>query len=101
MVPLFLAIFLMKVRQEVDGLQDRHLQLAFMLCNLHLHFLRQEIGGLWEKHLQPSTCLYSKIEITTGGVPIMAQWFTDPASIHDDAGLMPGLTQWVKHPVLL
>ena len=26
----------------------------------------------------------------------MAQWLTNPASIHKDVGSIPGLTQWVE-----
>ena len=33
------------------------------------------------------------------GVPIVAQWYQN--SIHEDAGLNPGLAQWAKDPVLL
>ena len=35
------------------------------------------------------------------GVPIVVQWVKNPTSIHEDAGLVTGLTQWVKDPVFL
>ena len=34
-------------------------------------------------------------------VPIVAQQVKNPASIHEDVGLIPGLAQWVKDLELL
>ena len=34
------------------------------------------------------------------GVPVVAQRVKNPTSIHEDAGLSPGLTQEVKDPAL-
>ena len=34
------------------------------------------------------------------GVPVMAQWVTNPTGSHDVAGSIPGLAQWVTDPAL-
>ena len=34
------------------------------------------------------------------GVPVEAQWLTNPTRNHEVVGSVPGLAQWVNDPVL-
>ena len=61
-----------------------------------LHYQCLRINGSREKRSEKAP----EIEITEGGVPIMDQRLTNPKSIHEDGGSIPGLTQWVKDVVL-
>ena len=35
------------------------------------------------------------------GVPVVAQWLTNPTRNHEVEGLIPALAQWVEDPALL
>ena len=48
----------------------------------------------------PCECIQCNSKTSKTGVPVMAQWLTNSARIHEDMGLIPGLAQWVKDLVL-
>ena len=45
--------------------------------------------------------MVTKIYVNILGVPVMAQWLTNPTRNDGVVGSIPGLAQWVKGPMLL
>ena len=53
----------------------------------------------WEPPYAAGTALKKEKKILTG-VPVVAQWLTNPTRDHEVVGLIPGLAQWIKYPAL-
>ena len=52
--------------------------------------------------MEPETLILSKAksERERQGVPVVAQWLTNPTRNHEVAGSVPALAQWVNDAVL-
>ena len=48
----------------------------------------------------PGAKYRGRLDKLVGGVPFVSQWLTSLTGVHENAGSIPGLAQWVEDPVL-
>ena len=55
--------------------------------------------SMGKKHMWEGRMLQPSLRIDVG-VPVVAQWLTNPTRNHEVAGLVPALAQWVNNSAL-
>ena len=63
------------------------------------------LEGVWRNGNPPALLVgmqigAATIENSMDGVPVVAQWLTNPTRNHEVAGSVPALAQWVNDPAL-
>ena len=56
--------------------------------------------GFWRILASAMKGVFDSIIKGVLGVPVVAQWLTDPTRNHEVAGSVPALAQWVNDPAL-
>ena len=62
---------------------------------------RERLGHSAVRQKLTEHCKSTIIENKNLGVPVVAQWLTNPTRNHGVASSIPGLAQWVGGPALL
>ena len=62
------------------------------------YLLEPQLALLGE--IYPEAVCYEHIQKAASGVPVVAQWLTNPTRNHEVAGSVPALAQWVNDPAL-
>ena len=57
-------------------------------------------ASLSKRYISVSQTWFTSLLKETVGVPVVAQWLTNPTKNHEVEGLIPGLALWVKDLVL-
>jgi len=64
-------------------------------------FPEAELAGSEDKYTYSLVRYYkSSFHKSCIGVPVVAQWLTNPTRNHEVAGSVPALAQWVNDPAL-